>query len=185
MNPTPLPTLRKSEAILPKGKNENVWGPFEGQVVAADTGEPIVGAAIVVFWMKNVPNLVEGHEAFYDARSAVSDSGGRFVIPRRPPPAFVSFVISRGPFLTSDAPGYLPYDFIPPYIPETEADTLHEGAILIRMQARPSVVPVQQRCSLNLDLSWARGIDLSGSINAKRREMGLPPMRVGCGQVMK
>jgi|SRR5438046_3385354 len=58
------------------------WGPFRGQVVDVETGQPIPGAVALAVWWKLVPNLVAGNREFYDAREAVTGADGTFEIPR-------------------------------------------------------------------------------------------------------
>ena len=110
---TPFP---KSDAVLPTGTRENKWGPFEGRVVDAESGDAIAGAAVIVHWMKamsifNPAIFVEGHDEFDDARWAVADKDGHFVVPRRDAPWF-RFGTTKA-YLTCVAPGYLPYEFPP------------------------------------------------------------------------
>ncbi len=82
------------------------WGPFRGQVVDVETGQPIAGAAVLVIWWKGILNPVQGAEKFYDAREAVSDAEGRFEVPRLRPPFFRLGILP--PRLTYFAPGYKP-----------------------------------------------------------------------------
>jgi len=112
----------KSAAVLPTGKTENQWGPFEGRVVDAESGEAIAGAAVIVFWKKAVLNPVEEHLEFYDARWAVTNTDGRFTVPRRGPPLITLGI--GGAFLSCVAPGYLPYEFTPGYNWRVESSRL-------------------------------------------------------------
>jgi hypothetical protein len=78
-------------------------GPFRGQVVNLETGEPIAGAIVTAVWWENLfPSGVQ----FYDAREAVTSADGRFEIPQLSIPATKLNVGS--PRLTFFAPGYLP-----------------------------------------------------------------------------
>lgn len=47
------------------------WGPFRGQLVDVETGQPIAGAAVLVTWWKGILNPVQGAEKFYDARFGI------------------------------------------------------------------------------------------------------------------
>lgn len=96
-------SLSRSEAVLPTGKRENQWGPFEGRVTDAESGDAIAGAAVIVFWKTAILNPVEEHYEFYDARWAVSDAQGHFTVPRRDPP-FITWGIG-GAYLSCVAPG--------------------------------------------------------------------------------
>jgi hypothetical protein len=81
------------------------WGPFRGQIVDAETGQPIAGAVVLVVWWEAVPTPVQTNRKFYDAREAVTDGEGRFEVPRRPPP-FFSFQIFP-PQISYFAAGYM------------------------------------------------------------------------------
>lgn len=63
----------------------DVRGPFNGQILDADTRRPIQGAIVVVVWT-HVMNYFEGGRREVDAREAVTDAQGRWVIPERPTP---------------------------------------------------------------------------------------------------
>src|SRR5262249_29218645 len=95
---------------------ENKWGPFEGRVVDAQSGDGILRAAVNVMWMRAVPDLVEGHDQFHDARWAVTASDGHFKVPRREPPFFR--LGKSGAYLNCVAPGYFPYEFKPTDLPK-------------------------------------------------------------------
>ncbi len=81
------------------------WGPFSGRIVDADTGQPIAGAVAIVVWQRNVPNPVQGHQIYNDARVAVSNANGEFEIPRRSPPFFRMGIDE--PRFDYAAPGYV------------------------------------------------------------------------------
>jgi len=56
-------------------------GPYRGKVIDAETKEPIEGAVAVAVWMSNQFGLVESHEVFAEAKEAMTDKDGEFVIP--------------------------------------------------------------------------------------------------------
>ena len=58
------------------------WGPFQGQVVDVETGQPIAGAVALAIWWRLVPGLAHGTREFYDAREALTGPDGAFEIPR-------------------------------------------------------------------------------------------------------
>src|SRR5207249_575775 len=60
------------------------WGPFRGQIVDAETGQPIVGAVVLVVWWEAVFTPIQTNRKFYDAREALTDAEGRFEAPRLP-----------------------------------------------------------------------------------------------------
>ena len=58
------------------------WGPFHGQVVDAETGQPITGAHVMVLWVREPPSL-HVTERFYDAQETVTNTDGRFELARK------------------------------------------------------------------------------------------------------
>jgi hypothetical protein len=80
-------------------------GPYQGTIVDADTNLPIQGAAVLAVWYRAIFSLV-GHptERFHDAREVVSDSDGRFFIPRLT--GSVLKLSVQPPTLYFFAPGY-------------------------------------------------------------------------------
>jgi hypothetical protein len=96
------------------------WGPFRGQVVDFDTGEPIAGAYVMVMWIRDRPALHSG-QSFYDAQETRTDADGRFEIPyeRRWLTAFVN-----PPRVDVFVPGYV-----------------MEGAAVVTGEGRPYIDP--------------------------------------------
>lgn len=56
-------------------------GPYSGRVVDEQTGEPIDGASVMIYWMKRVPSFEMSSE-FVDCRLVYTDVQGRYEIPR-------------------------------------------------------------------------------------------------------
>jgi hypothetical protein len=79
------------------------WGPFRGQVVDAETGQPISGAHVMVLWVREPPSLHIA-ERFYDAQETVADANGRFELPRE---IRLLTVFVRGPEVAVFAPAYM------------------------------------------------------------------------------
>lgn len=96
------------------------WGPFRGQVVDFDTGDPIAGAYVMVMWIRDAPSLHSG-ESFYDAQETRTGADGWFEIPyeRRWITAFV-----EGPDVRVFVPGYVT-----------------EGAAVVTGAGRPFIDP--------------------------------------------
>jgi len=78
------------------------WGPFRGQVVDVETGQPIAGAVMLVVWWE-LHGIGFIGERFYEAREAVTDAEGRFEVPRLGPPWALSV---QPPRFHLFAPGY-------------------------------------------------------------------------------
>jgi len=79
------------------------WGPFRGQVVDAETGQPISGAHAMVLWVREAPSL-HATERFYDAQETVADTDGQFELARETR-VLTAFV--RDPEFAVFAPGYM------------------------------------------------------------------------------
>ena len=79
------------------------WGPFRGQVVDFETGDPIPGAYVMVMWIRDRPALHSG-QSFYDAQETRTGADGWFEIPyeRRWMTAFV-----QRPGISVFVPGYV------------------------------------------------------------------------------
>jgi hypothetical protein len=99
------------------------WGPFRGQIVDFDTGDPIAGAHVMVMWLREPPAL-HLRQTFYDARETTSGSDGWFEIPseRRWMTAFVTepavsvfvpgYVMEGAAVVTGDGRAYIDPTFI-------------------------------------------------------------------------
>jgi hypothetical protein len=86
-------------------QGQEQWGPFRGQIVDAETGAPIPNANVMVTWDAYVPNFADTVSRFYDARETVTDSQGRFEIPR----LWRLWTINvKEPGVGYFAPGYVP-----------------------------------------------------------------------------
>jgi len=77
-------------------------GPFGGQLVDVETGQPIACATVAAVWWDQYPLGLK----FYDAREAISGEDGRFEIPRLDIP--LTKLSVGAPQLHFLAPGYLP-----------------------------------------------------------------------------
>ena len=95
-------------ALLPAGAVDAAekWGPFRGQFIDVETGQPIAGAVVLVAWYEAVFALVQTNQRFYDAHEAVAGPDGRFEVPRLSPPLFSFRILD--PQISYFAPGYIP-----------------------------------------------------------------------------
>ena len=82
-------------------------GPFRGRVVDADTGQPLVGAAVVAAWFLEQPLAVHGTATAYDVVEILTDDNGEFVVPHQTHVTLVGSV--NEPRITIYTPGYGPY----------------------------------------------------------------------------
>jgi hypothetical protein len=83
-------------------------GPWRGQVLDAETKQPLEGVVVLAYWNRyrfSLAQLVVGHQTpeFFDAVEAVTDAQGRWEIPKK---SFPFFADIGGPFFEYYKPGY-------------------------------------------------------------------------------
>ncbi len=146
------------------------WGPFRGQVVDVETGQPIAGAAVLVIWWKVIPNPAGGTEKFYDAREAETDAAGRFEVPRRRPPFFRLGILP--PKFTVFAPGYVHVGTVvtPPGGEFFVAPTVVQ---MRRLKTREERVEYQGRFPPSAP--FEKMPKLLDALNRERRSLGFEP----------
>jgi hypothetical protein len=86
-------------------------GPWRGQVVDAETGQPLEGVVVLAIFVKRSPGLVHPRTDFHDVDELVTDAQGRFVIPGRSLKTANPFVSIEGPTLIMFKPSYGHYRF--------------------------------------------------------------------------
>ncbi len=155
------------------------WGPFRGQVVDVETGQPIAGAAVLMTWWKIIPNPVQGAEKFYDAREAVSDAAGHFEVARFSPPFFRLGI--QPPRFTVFAPGYEHVGTVvtPPEGERFVAPTVvqmrrlkTQKELLEKSRARPAGVPLEKMTELTRAINVERqmlGFDALPIVHPKKK----------------
>lgn len=57
-------------------------GPYSGRVIDTETKEPIEGAVVLVIWDWETFTPGGGVSTYYEAKEAVTDKNGEFVVPR-------------------------------------------------------------------------------------------------------
>src|SRR5690242_2275333 len=67
--------------LILAGKWAAADGPWKGEVVDADTGEPLPGAVVLAAWWKRSLGAMHERTEFYEATEVVTDAEGRFIIP--------------------------------------------------------------------------------------------------------
>src|SRR3972149_4986007 len=58
-----------------------IIGPYSGQVIDSQTGDPVEGASVLVYWVKATPHPMGAYEITIGARLIYSDGKGRYTIP--------------------------------------------------------------------------------------------------------
>jgi len=149
-------------------------GPFRGQVVDLETGEPIPGAAIlVVLWEAIFSPTGHPTRKFYDAREAVTDAEGRFEIPRLSIP-FWKLGIQPGEVML----------FAPGYVVHAEVVNPSDGRPFVdptlvqvrRLKTRDELV--QKRRSYPYQVPEEKMAGFIRAINTERKMLGFDPIRI-------
>jgi hypothetical protein len=155
-------------------------GPWRGQVVDAETGQPLEGVVVLAVWDKLSPGVMHPRREYHDVDEVVTDADGRFIIPERRVVTANPFVNLDGPNLHMFKPGYgrwrdrgLPREF--------------DRYDMLRMMEKQVVVfDTRQLASrkerLNALPSRPSGVSDSripgfvGALNEEREFLGLPPI---------
>lgn len=162
-------------------------GPYSGQVVDAESGGPVTGAAVVAIWSREMPVGPEVTEGDWDVYETISDANGQFAIPHRT--HFTPFGWILEPKLKVYYPAYAPgyagyygrdvpvadrppreprdrgrpetYVTIPLRRPTTRAARIHDAGPPIGMEM----------------VQWEQVPNMMRLINEERRQLGLQPFR--------
>jgi hypothetical protein len=81
-------------------------GPWKGQIVDAETGQPLSGVVILAAWWLRSPGVVHERREFHEAHEVVTDSDGRFVVPAVTTLTLNPFARIQGPDLKIFKGGY-------------------------------------------------------------------------------
>ena len=150
------------------------WGPFRGQLVDVETGQPIAGAAILVVWWEAILSPT-GHptEEFYEARESVTDAEGRFEVPRLSVP-FWKLGIQAGQ-VSYFAPGYAPHaELVTP--PDGQPFVDPTVVQMRRLTTREERVEYQGRFPPSIP--FEKMPNLLRALNEERRRLGFGPFGV-------
>jgi hypothetical protein len=82
-------------------------GPYRGRVIDAETREPLAGAVVLVYWIRNAPGIGHGPaESFLGAEEALTDDRGEFIVAENPPSNWIPFTWRSLPNFIIFQPGY-------------------------------------------------------------------------------
>jgi len=82
-------------------------GPYRGRVVDAETKEPLAGAVVLVYWIRNAPAIGHGPaQSFLGAEEALTDDRGEFIVAENPPSNWIPFTWRSLPNFIIFQPGY-------------------------------------------------------------------------------
>ena len=168
-------------------------GPWKGQILDRETGQPIPGAVVVAVWRTPVAGLrMHSESEFLDVDEMVSDADGRFVIPERARFSWRRFARVLGPQVLIFKSGCGLWQFRGTPASGSAEDThaaeqrlaaawdrfAAEGAVL----ELPRVTDPQKRLAIHshvrpLDVPDDRIVNLLSALEADRSALGLPPPR--------
>jgi hypothetical protein len=135
------------------GPRADAAGPWQAQVVAGDTKQPVDGVVVLAWWTRNVRSLGGPSEDYRDSQEVVTDKDGRFTIEPRWFFSLNPLVFFRGPFVAMFKPGYGDYEW-PGYKgsqtwPKEKREALRTEAQLLLLEGivleMPALVSVDQR----------------------------------------
>jgi len=124
-------------------------GPWQAQVVSADSKQPLEGVVVLAWWTRHVRSLGGPSEEYRDSQEVLTDKDGRFTIESRWFFSLNPLVFFRGPFVAMFKSGYGDYGW-PGYAGsetwpkekrkalQTEAQLLVLDGIVLEMPALPS-----------------------------------------------
>jgi hypothetical protein len=81
-------------------------GPWQAQLVDAETKQPLAGVVVLAWWTRSVRSLGGPSEDYRDSQEVLTDKDGRFTIAPRWFWSLNPLVFFRGPFVAMFKPGY-------------------------------------------------------------------------------
>jgi len=75
-------------------------GPWQAQVVSAETKQPLEGVVVLAWWTRHVRSFGGPSEEYRDSQEVLTDKDGRFTIASRWFFSLNPLVFFRGPFFT-------------------------------------------------------------------------------------
>ena len=128
-------------------------GPWQAQVVSADTKQPLEGVVVLAWWTRHVRSFGGPSEEHRDSQEVLTDKDGRFTIESRWFFSLNPLVFVLGPFVAMFKSGYGDYEW-PGYkgsqtwskekreALRTEAQLLQLDGIVLEM---PRLLTAEQR----------------------------------------
>src|SRR5262249_43860034 len=86
-------------------------GPWQAQVVSAETKQPLEGVVVLAWWTQHVRSFGGPSEDYRDSQEVLTDKDGRFTIESRWFFSLNPLVFFRGPFVAMFKPGYGDYEW--------------------------------------------------------------------------
>jgi hypothetical protein len=132
--------------LLPMPLCAEAAGPWQAQVVGADSEQPLEGVVVLAWWTRNVRSFGGPSEDYRDSQEVLTGRDGRFTIESRWFFSLNPLVFFRGPFVAMFKSGYGDYGW-PGYAGsetwpkekrkalQTEAQLLQLDGIVLEMPA--------------------------------------------------
>jgi len=165
-------------------------GPWQGQVVASDTKQPLEGVVVLAWWTRSVRSLGGFSEEYRDSQEVLTDKDGRFTIESRWFFSLNPLVFFSGPFVAMFKSGYGTYEW-PGYKgsetwPKEKRDALATAAQLFQLEGivveMPMVVSTARRAEyLKRIEGGVSGVPLDKrplmqeALMEERKALGYPP----------
>src|SRR5262245_26393362 len=128
-------------------------GPWQAQVVSAETKQPLEGVVVLAWWARHVRSFGGPSEDYRDSQEVLTDEDGRFTIESRWFFSLNPLVFFRGPFVAMFKPGYGDYEW-PGYKgseawPKEKREALRTEAQLLQLDGivleMPTLIDAGQR----------------------------------------
>ena len=121
-------------------------GPWQAQVVSAETKRPLEGVVVLAWWTRHVRSFGGPSEEYRDSQEVLTDKDGRFTIESRWFFSLNPLVFFRGPFVEMFKPGYGEYEW-PGYQgsetwPKEKREALRTEAQLLQLEGIVLEMPV-------------------------------------------
>ena len=85
--------------LLASASRSESAGPWQAQVVSAETKQPLEGVVVLAWWTRHVRSFGGPSEEYRDSQEVLTDRDGRFAIASRSFFSLNPLVFFRGPFI--------------------------------------------------------------------------------------
>lgn len=155
--------------------------PYRGQVLDAETQQPLAGAVVLAIWYREAPGL-GGHgpaEDYHDALEVLTDAQGEFTVPAKTHLTPIGKI--REPEFVIYYPGYGYYNYFQVHPIGKEITAAYQQRFfhveLRRWKSREEQIRTGHPWVSRIPRS--KMPNLSRLVNNERRELGLEPIRLG------
>jgi hypothetical protein len=142
--------LSLSALLLSLGspRRAEATGPWQAQVVSAETKQPLEGVVVLAWWTRHVRSFGGPSSEYRDSREVLTDKDGRFTIDSRWFFSLNPLVFFRGPFFMLFKSGYGQFGW-PGQFPKETQDALRTDAELLQRKGivleMPHLESIEQR----------------------------------------